>query len=76
MAAARKTFQCNAPGNPARLRSSPLALFPDLTRSFTVSCPQVDVVGLNLRIQRHGIHAQQARGAGLVAAGLIEGAPD
>src|SRR5258708_10338490 len=41
-----------------------------------LSRPQVDIVSLNLRIQRRGIHAQQARGARLVSACLIQGTAD
>src|SRR5207302_2979762 len=37
---------------------------------------QIDVIGLNLRIQGRGVHAQQARSARLVSASLIQGAAD
>jgi len=40
------------------------------------SGPQIYIVGLNLGIQGGGVHAQQAGGAGLVAAGLVQGAAD
>ena len=34
--------------------------------------PKINVVGLDLRIQRRGIHAQQSRRARLMPAGLIQ----
>src|SRR5678816_3489958 len=37
---------------------------------------QVDVVGFDFRVQRRGIHSEQARGARLVAAGLFQSSPD
>src|ERR1044072_93264 len=37
---------------------------------------ELDVVGLDLGVERGGVHPEQPGGAGLVAAGLVEGAAD
>src|SRR5689334_18207950 len=56
--------------------SAPVIGQPSSSRRFMNLRSQVDVVCLDFRVERGGVHAQQACGPRLMPAGLFERAPD